>query len=165
MSFYKYTIILSILFLYQKNLAQELTGKNLIGEWKFIELQDKDGKKQTRIPLNRWQKNLIEKVNRDSYIFHENGKYTSINPLKSSIGNWYFDESTNEINLELRIDPQDPAIESLKKHKLIKKREDGFYYQEAVKKLVLNYSKNSMVIKDRDEYILIYLRVGYNGTD
>jgi len=155
----KIIILIVSILIYQISSSQETKDINLVGEWKFIELQDKDGKKQTKIPLNRWQKDAVEKVNRDSYVFHENGEYTSSNPLKSSSGTWYFDKLANEINLELRIDPEDPALESLKKHNLVKKRKDGFYYQKAVKKVILDYSEQTMTIQDRDEYVLLYERI------
>jgi len=151
--------VLLCFFIFQNCLSQELKESDIVGEWEFIELQDKNGKKQTKIPLNRWQKDAVEKVNRDSYVFYENGEYISTNPLKSSSGIWYFDKSSNEINLELRIDPKDPALDSLKKHNLIKKRKDGFYYQEAVKKIILDYSEQTMIIKDREEYVLLYKRI------
>tara|TARA_R110000796_G_scaffold67144_7_gene154104 strand:- start:49 stop:534 length:486 start_codon:yes stop_codon:yes gene_type:complete len=153
-----FTIFICIL-IYQSGKSQDLTKIDIVGEWQFIELQDENGVKQTKIPLNRWQKDAVEKVNRDSYVFHEDGKYTAKNILQSSDGTWYFDSSTNEINLELRIDSEDPALESLKKHNLVTKRQDGSYYQKAVKKLILDCSEQTMKIKDREEYVLIYKRV------
>ena len=132
-----FTIFICIL-IYQSGKSQDLTKIDIVGEWQFIELQDENGVKQTKIPLNRWQKDAVEKVNRDSYVF---------------------DSSTNEINLELRIDSEDPALESLKKHNLVTKRQDGSYYQKAVKKLILDCSEQTMKIKDREEYVLIYKRV------
>jgi len=145
--------------IFQVGISQNLTEFDLIGEWEFIELQDENGEKQTKIPLIRFGRDMgIENVNRDSYIFNEDGTYKSYNPLNISVGTWYFDESTNEINLELRIDPDSPYLKYGKKANNVKKRKDGFYYQSPVKKKILIYSGDSMTIADREKYVLIYKR-------
>jgi hypothetical protein len=150
--------ILSFLII-QIGISQNLTESDLIGEWDFIELQDEDGLKQTQIPLNRWGKDgMVENVNRDSYVFNEDGTYKSFNPLNTSYGTWFFNSQTKEINLELRIEPNSPYLPSLKKAQIVKKREDGFFYQKPVKKKILIFSNGSMTIADREEYVLIYNR-------
>ena len=148
-----------ILLTFQIGISQEITESDLIGEWSFIELQDENGEKQTKIPLSRFGRDMgMEKVNRDSYIFNGDGTYKSFNPLNTSYGTWFLDKNTNEINLELRIEPDSPYLPSLKKAKIVTKREDGFYYQKAVKKRILIFGTDSMTIADREEYILIYKR-------
>lgn len=152
-------IILLVLIFSKHGISQKLNESAIIGEWEFIELQDENGKKQVKIPLSRFGKDLgYEKVNRDSYIFNDDGTYKSFNPLNVSFGTWYFDESTNEINLELRIDPDSPYLPSLKKAKIVKKRKDGFYYQKPVKIKILIYSEDNITIADREKYVLIYER-------
>jgi hypothetical protein len=151
-------LVLSIL-IYQIGFTQKLVEPDLIGEWEFIELQDVNGSKQTEIPLGRFGQNRgVEKVNRDSYIFKNDGTYESYNPLNISTGTWYLDKATNEINLELRIDPNSPYLKYGKMVNNVKKRKDGFYYQSPVKKKILVYSSNAMTIADREEYVLIYKR-------
>lgn len=151
-------LILSLL-IFQVGISQNLTESDLIGEWEFIELQDENGIKQTKIPLSRWGKEgMVENVNRDNYIFNEDGTYKSFNPLNTSYGTWFFDNQTKEINLELRIKPDSPYLPSLKKSKIVEKRKDGFYYQKPVKKKILIFSNESMTIADREKYILIYKR-------
>ncbi|WP_405201722.1 hypothetical protein [Dokdonia sp. LLG6352-1] len=136
-----------------------MTEDDLIGEWEFIELQDENGDKQTKIPLIRFGRDMgIENVNRDSYIFKEDGTYKSFNPLNVSVGTWYFDKKTKEINLELQIAPDHKFLPSLKKAKLVKKRKDGFYYQKPVIRKILMYSDDAMTIADREKYVLIYKR-------
>jgi len=68
------------------------------------------------------------------------------------------DKKTNEINLELRIEPDSPYLPFLKKAKIVTKRKDGFYYQKAVKKRILKFGTESMIIADREKYVLIYER-------
>jgi len=151
-------IILSLI-IFQVGISQNLTESDLIGEWEFIELQDENGEKHTKIPLIRFGKDMgIENVNRDSYVFNEDGTYKSFNPLNVSFGTWYFDKNTNEINLELRIEPDSPYLNYGKMVNNVKKREDGFYYQSPVKKKILIYTTNSMTIADREKYVLIYKR-------
>ncbi len=151
--------ILLTFLIYQIGISQNVTESDLIGEWEFIELQDENGNKQTKIPLIRFgQDRGIENVNRDSYVFNEDGTYKSFNPLNISFGTWYFDESTNEINLELRIDPDSPYLKYGKMVNNVKKRKDGFYYQSPVKEKILIYEKDSMTIADREKYVLIYKR-------
>ncbi len=151
-------IIISIL-IYNSGFSQNLTEDDLIGEWEFIELQDENGDKQTKIPLIRFGRDMgIENVNRDSYIFKEDGTYKSFNPLNVSVGTWYFDKKTKEINLELQIAPDHKFLPSLKKAKLVKKRKDGFYYQKPVIRKILMYSDDAMTIADREKYVLIYKR-------
>ncbi|MFC4691623.1 hypothetical protein ACFO5T_14400 [Dokdonia genika] len=151
-------IIISIL-IYNSGFSQNLTEDDLIGEWEFIELQDENGDKQTKIPLIRFGRDMgIENVNRDSYIFKEDGTYKSFNPLNVSVGTWYFDKKTKEINLELQIAPDHKFLPSLKKAKLVKKRKDGFYYQKPVIRKILMYSDDAMTIADREKYVLIYRR-------
>lgn len=151
-------IIISLLF-YNNGLSQNLKESDLVGEWEFIELQDENGDKQTKIPLIRFGRDMgIENVNRDSYIFKEDGTYKSFNPLNVSVGTWYFDKKTKEINLELQIAPDHKFLPSLKKAKLVKKRKDGFYYQKPVIRKILMYSDDAMTIADREKYVLIYKR-------
>lgn len=151
-------IIISLLF-YNNGLSQNLKESDLVGEWEFIELQDENGDKQTKIPLIRFGRDMgIENVNRDSYIFKEDGTYKSFNPLNVSVGTWYFDKKTKEINLELQIAPDHKFLPSLKKAKLVKKRKDGFYYQKPVIRKILMYSDDAMTIADREKYVLIYRR-------
>ncbi|QNK78239.1 hypothetical protein [Winogradskyella undariae] len=148
-----------ILMIFQIGISQEIAESDLIGEWTFIELQDENGEKQTKIPLTRFGRDMgIEKVNRDSYIFNDDGTYKSFNPLNISYGTWFLDKETNELNLELRIEPESPYLPSLKKAGIVTKREDGFYYQKAVKKRILIFGTDSMTIADREEYVLIYNR-------
>ena len=78
--------------------------------------------------------------------------------MNTSYGSWFLDKETNEINLELRIEPESPYLPSLKKAKIVTKREDGFYYQKAVKKKILIFGTDSMTIADREKYVLIYKR-------
>ena len=151
-------IIISLLF-YNNGLSQNLKESDLVGEWEFIELQDENGDKQTKIPLIRFGRDMgIENVNRDSYIFKEDGTYKSFNPLNVSVGTWYFDKKTKEINLELQIAPDHKFLPSLKKAKIVKKRKDGFYYQKPVIRKILMYSDDAMTIADREKYVLIYKR-------
>ena len=90
-------IIISLLF-YNNGLSQNLKESDLVGEWEFIELQDENGDKQTKIPLIRFGRDMgIENVNRDSYIFKEDGTYKSFNPLNVSVGTWYFDKKTKDL--------------------------------------------------------------------
>lgn len=152
-----FTIVTLLYF--HTGISQELTENDLIGEWSFIKLQDENGVKQTEIPLTRFGRDMgIEKVNRDSYIFNDDGTYKSFNPLNTSYGTWFLDKRTNEINLELRIEPNSPYLPSLKKAKIVTKRKDGFYYQKAVKKRILLFENDSMTIADREKYVLIYER-------
>ena len=73
------------LLIFQIGISQEVTESDLIGEWTFIELQDENGEKQTKIPLTRFGRDMgIENVNRDSYIFNDDGTYKSFNPLNTS---------------------------------------------------------------------------------
>ncbi len=58
--------------------------------------------------------------------------------------------------MELKIAPDDKYIEIAKKLKTVKNRKDGFYYQKPVKKKILYFSKDSIVIADRLKYVLIY---------
>ncbi|NAS29989.1 hypothetical protein GTQ40_03300 [Flavobacteriaceae bacterium R38] len=140
-------------------ISQEIVESDLIGEWTFIELQDEKGEKQTNIPLTRFGQEMgIEKVNRDNYIFNDNGTYKSFNRLNVSYGTWSLNKKTNEINLELRIEPTSPYLPSLKKAKIVTKRNDGFYYQKAIKKRILIFGTDSMTIADRKKYVLIYKR-------
>lgn len=154
------TIFLILSFIiFQTVISQNVTKSDLIGEWEFIELQDENGIKQTEIPLIRFgQDRGIEKVNRDNYIFNNDGTYKSFNPLNISYGTWFFDKKNQEINLELRIDPDSPYLIHLKKAKIVEKRKDGFFYQKPVKKKILIYSQNDMTIADREKYVLIYKR-------
>ncbi|WP_298346224.1 hypothetical protein [uncultured Algibacter sp.] len=85
-------LILSLL-IFQVGISQNLTESDLIGEWEFIELQDENGEKQTKIPLIRFGRDMgIENVNRDSYVFNNGGTYKSFNPLNVSYGTWYLDK-------------------------------------------------------------------------
>mgnify|MGYP000061612314 CR=1 FL=1 len=156
----KKTILTTLtLLIFQIGISQEITESDLIGEWTFIELQDENGEKQTKIPLTRFGRDMgIEKVNRDSYIFNDDRTYKSFNPLNTSYGTWFLDIKTNEINLELRIEPKSPYLPSLKKAKIVTKRKDGFYYQKAVKKRIIVFSTDSMTMADREKYVLIYER-------
>ena len=148
-----------ILLISQIGFSQEITESDLIGEWIFIELQDEHGEKQTKIPLTRFGRDMgMEKVNRDSYIFNEDGTYKSFNPLNTSYGTWFLDKETNEINLELRIEPESLYLPFLKKAKIVTKRKDGFYYQKPLQRKILIYSAESMTIADREKYVLIYKR-------
>ncbi|WBL26762.1 hypothetical protein [Zunongwangia sp. HGR-M22] len=152
-----YTVLTILIF--QTGISQEITESDLLGEWTFIELQDENGDKQTKIPLTRFGRDMgIENVNRDSYIFNDDGTYKSFNPLNISYGTWFLDKETNEINLELRIEPESPYLPSLKKAKIVTKRKDGFYYQKPVKKRILIFEIDSMTIADREKYVLIYER-------
>jgi hypothetical protein len=138
-------------------IAQEISPSQIIGEWEFIELQDEDGVKQTIIPFNTADPNsVLEKVNRDSYVFNENGTYRSFNPYDISHGTWFIDSVTNEINLELRFSPDDPMVQRLLKSDYVELRSDGYYYQKPVKKKVLKYSPDMMIVADREKYVLIY---------
>ncbi|WP_120650644.1 lipocalin-like domain-containing protein [Aquimarina sp. AD1] len=151
-------LVLSLL-IFQIGISQNLTESDLVGEWDFIELQDENGEKQTKIPLIRFGRDMgIENVNRDSYVLNDDGTYKSFNPLNTSYGTWFFDKKTNAINLELRIEPDSPYLPSLKKAKIVKKRKDGFYYQKPVQKKILIFSKDGMIIADREKYVLIYKR-------
>ncbi|MDC6367183.1 MULTISPECIES: hypothetical protein [Flavobacteriaceae] len=137
-------------------LGQELSESELIGKWEFINLQDEKGNVLVEIPIRVLGKESIEKVNRDNYIFNSNMSYKSYNPLNVSNGTWFFDKEKEEINLELIISPDNPAWEYLKK--IVEKRKDGKYYQKPVKKRILFFEKDSMVIADRLNYVLIYKR-------
>ena len=153
----KITIIIIITFVvFKTSFSQEVTELDLIGEWEFIELQDENGEKHTKIPLSKFEKGAIENINRDNYIFKESKEYISRNPLNTSTGFWSLDSQKRRINLELRISPEDEFLPSLKKAKVVKKREDGFYYQKPIKKQILFFSKDSMTIADRSNFYLIY---------
>ena len=66
----KIVFTLLIILKFQIGFSQKITESDLIGEWTFIELQDENGEKQTKIPLTRFGRDtVIENVNRDSYIF------------------------------------------------------------------------------------------------
>ncbi|MGX1928146.1 hypothetical protein [Flagellimonas sp. 2504JD4-2] len=134
--------------------GQELKEEDLFGEWEFIHLQDEQGKKLTEIPITVMGKKAKEKINRDNYIFKSNMKYKSYNPLNVSNGTWFFDQRKGEINLELIISPDNVAWKYLKK--IVTKRKDGKYYQKPVQKRILFFEKDSMVIADRNNYVLIY---------
>lgn len=124
----------------------------------FYRTTGRKWREKTKIPLVRFGRDMgIENVNRDSYIFNEDGTYKSFNPLNTSYGTWYLDEQTGEIKLKLKIEPNSPYLPSLKKAKIVKKRKDGNYYQKPVKKK-LNFSTNDMTIADRENYVLIYKR-------
>ena len=155
----KIIFTLLIILKFQIGFSQKITESDLIGEWTFIELQDENGEKQTKIPLTRFGRDtVIENVNRDSYIFNKDGTYKSFNPLNTSFGTWFFDKEKNEINLELQIEPDSPYLSYLKKAGIVTKRKDGFYYQKPVQKKILIYSNESMTIADREKYVLIYKR-------
>lgn len=138
--------------------SQSINETEIIGKWQFIELQDDKGVKHSKIPLSNWGGNHVENVNRDSYFFKTDGNYESTNPLNFDTGTWFFDADSHTINLELRVSPNDKILPDLKRVNIVQKREDGFYYQKPVKKRILFFSKDSMVIADRDRYRLIYLR-------
>lgn len=152
---------LIIIVLYFTNgYSQTISELDLIGKWKFIELQDEKGIKQTKIPFPKSKQFSVEIVNRDDYFFDQKGKYKSENPHKKSSGTWFFDSKKKEINLELKISKKDMRfLKYLKQAKIVEKREDGFYYQKAVQKKILFFSKDSMTIKDRDNYYLIYKKI------
>ena len=156
----KQFLILTLTILsFQISIAQKITKSDLVGEWTFIELQDQNGEKKTSIPLYRSGRDMgVEKVNRDSYILNEDGTYISFNPLDTSYGTWYIDKKTNELNLEMRIDPDFQFLSFMIKEKVVKKRRDGHYYQEPVKKKILKFSQNAMIIADRAKYVLVYQR-------
>src|SRR5690606_368935 len=148
-----------LLLIFQIGISQEISESDLIGEWTFMELQDENGTKKSEIPLTRFGRDMgIEKVNRDSYMFNEDGTYKSFNPLNISYGTWFLDKESNEINLELRIEPESPYLPSLKKVEIVTKRSDGFYYQKPVQKKILIYSNDSMTIADSEKFVLIYKR-------
>ena|SRR5690554_4416596 len=154
----KIIFIIIYVFFSHTMFSQNITESDLIGEWKFIELQDENGIKKTEIPFNRWGTQTIETVNRDSYIFYENGEYKSYNPLNVSTGTWFFNKKTNEINFELRFNPDDPYLPQLKEVGIVSKRDDGFYYQKPIKIRILKYSENEIIIADREQYVLIYIK-------
>ncbi len=154
----KTILIIILLITFGNSFSQQITESHLIGEWNFIELQDENGKKQTKIPISKFGQGAIENVNRDSYLLKENGEYESTNPLNTSSGFWFYDSENNQLNLELRISPDDKFLPSLKKAKIVEKRKDGFYYQKPVKKQILYFSKDSLTIADREKYYLIYRR-------
>jgi len=145
------TLLFSGLIYSQKN-----SKSDLIGEWSFIHLQDENGIKHTEIPIRFKGKEAVEKINRDSYNFNENGEYVSTNPLNTSKGKWFYDEEKKQINLKLKISPDHKYWESLKK--IVKKEKDGHYYQKPVQKQILYLKKDSMVIADNLRYVLIYKR-------
>ena len=150
-------VIFLILFVFKVGFAQNVDESDLIGEWDFIELQDELGEKQTEIPLIRFGKDRgVENVNRDSYVLNDDGTYKSSNPYKTSYGTWYFDKINQEINLELRISPDSPYLSYSLKANNVTKRDDGFYYQNPVKNKILSFSIDTMIIADREKYVLIY---------
>ncbi|MGS2765140.1 hypothetical protein [Sinomicrobium sp. M5D2P9] len=154
----KITLFSISLFFIQMLSAQDISGADLYGTWIFVELHDENGIKQTKIPIPKFGKDAVEKVNRDSYDFKENGEYVSWNPHRTSSGTWFFDTKSRQINLELRISPDDKFLPHLKKAGIVTPSVDGFYYQKPVKKQVLFFSKDSMTIADRDKYYLVYKR-------
>ena len=149
-----------ILFLFPSIVgAQGLSTKAMLGEWTFIEQQDENGVKQTEIPITKFGKEAVEHVNRDSYVFKEDGEYISYNRFKTSGGTWFYDSTSQEINLELRISPDDPNLDLLKSRNLVTKRDDGFYYQTPIKKKILSITDQSMIMADREKYKLLYSKI------
>ena len=62
------------------SIAGKVSESDLIGEWTFIELQDENGEKQTKIPLTRFGNDMgFEKVS------HIDGGFGSIKQSKFKI--------------------------------------------------------------------------------
>ena len=60
--------------------------------------------------------------------------------------------------MELRIDPDSPYLKYGKMVNNVKKRKDGYYYQSPKKIAVTSFTENSMILADREKYVLIYSR-------
>ena len=139
--------------------AQDVTPSDLIGEWIFCHLQDMDGNKHSELKTNYGGKEYVEKINRSSYLFKDNGEYVSANPLDISVGKWTYDEKTNTLYLKLQIFEYNKYWDSLKR--IVKQDSDGNYYQKPHSERILYLSKDSMVIEDRPGYVLIYKNSEY----
>ena len=137
-------------------MGQNPDASLLIGEWKFIELQDEQGRVRTEIPIKKFGAGAMEAVNRDSYIFNADSTYVASNPYTNSFGRWFLDSTTHEINLELIVDQNNIAFEALNTRNMLKLGRDGKYYHKPVKKRILKFNPTEMVLADRENYVLIY---------
>jgi hypothetical protein len=155
----KLTLILLLLFNVEFSFAQNIEISQLYGRWNFIELQDEKGTKINELPMPGMEKRTgfgaVEKINRPDILLKNNGEYEQkFTEENTDMGFWSFNKKTNELNFELRISPDDPLLEYLKK--ISKKRKDGFYYQQAIKDKILFFEGNKMIIADYVGYFRIY---------
>jgi|SRR5690606_1677122 len=139
----------------QNKISQEY----FIGSWKFIELQDEKGIKHTDIPMYFQGQKTVEVINRDDYTFFKNGDYKSSNKYSVRTGKWVYNEKDNTIALILRIPENDKYFKHLLESQVIKKQEDGNYYQKPVFIRINSHTKNEMIIADNHPYVLIYKRL------
>ncbi len=160
----KKTLITYLMIFYSGFLfAQNIEKNELFGNWIFVELQNDKGEKITEIPVSKLEKELgikVEKVNRPDILLKENGEYEQkFTETNTDTGFWKLISKTNELNFELRISPNDKLLKYLKQVKIVRKSEDGFYYQNPIKDKILFYKKDSLVLSDdKPEYYRIYKR-------
>jgi hypothetical protein len=158
----KMIMVSALSFLINACMGQNPDASQLIGEWKFIELQDEQGRVRKEIPIKKFGAGAMEAVNRDSYIFNADSTYIASNPYNTSFGKWHFDSTTHEINLELMVDETNIAFEALLARNMLRLGSDGKYYQKPVKKRIVKFAPTEMVLADRENYVLIY-RCGSKG--
>jgi len=137
----------------------KISQNDFIGSWKFIELQDENGIKHNEIPMYFQGQKTVEVINRDDYTFFKNGDYKSSNKYSVGTGKWTYNEKDNTIALILRIPENDKYFKHLLESKVIKKQEDGNYYQKPVFITINSHTKNEMTIADNHPYVLIYKRL------
>jgi hypothetical protein len=146
-----------LLFNVLLSFGQNIEISQLYGKWNFIELQDAKGNIVTELPVNIKGAEGVEKINRPDILLKNNGEYEQkFTEENTDYGLWSFDKKTNELHFELRISPDDPLLNYLKK--ISKKRKDGFYYQQAIKDEILYFDGNKMILSDHEGYIRIYLK-------
>lgn len=138
---------------------KELSEKDLIGTWKFIELQDENGIKHNEIPMYFQGQKTVEVINRNDYTFFKNGDYRSSNKYSVETGKWVYNEKGNTIALCLRIAENDKYFKHLLQEKIIKKHADGNYYQKPIFLRINSHTKNEMIIADNHPYVLVYKRL------
>ncbi|WP_353101633.1 hypothetical protein [Myroides odoratus] len=154
-----FVLSIFILFLTKGYTQNENILDHLIGSWKFIELQDENGQSQTKAPIYFKNQLTYEIVNRPDYIFYEDGTYQSNwKTGAKENGTWTYDEKRNIINLSLQIAEDDAYFNHLLEHKVIKKHDNGLYYQIPVQRRILSLSDTKMVIADNGYNTLIYSR-------
>ncbi|MBA5791738.1 hypothetical protein H1R17_10985 [Flavobacterium sp. xlx-214] len=142
---------------------QEISKEVLMGSWKFIQLQDENGVKHTEIPMYFQGEKTVEIINRDDYIFFENGDYKCSNKYSSGGGKWIYNKNKNKnnntIDLTLRILSDNPSFQSLLNYNVVSKAQDGYYYQKPISLRIESYSDNQLIIADSYPYVLVYKRL------
>jgi len=153
-----YIILLNILF-FPSYGQTKISQDDLIGSWKFIELQDENGVIHTEILSSFQGQETIEVINRNDYIFFKNGDYKYSNKYSYGGGKWTINEHNNTIDLSLRILTNNADFQTLLDYGAITKAIDGYYYQQPTTLRIESYTNNQLIIADNYPYVSVYKKI------